>query len=96
MLNASHANVIRLIDVRASTPGGECDPNDLPTLVFPPADVDLHVASGPLVSASFHGFTPGGTSSMRWGREALARPQACAGAAIMLLTMARIRSVCSS
>ena len=34
MLNASHANVIRLIDVRASTPGAEYDQNDLPTLVF--------------------------------------------------------------
>ncbi len=37
----AHAHVIRLLDVRASTPGGEEDPSDLPTLVFPPADVDL-------------------------------------------------------
>ena len=37
----AHAHVIRLFDVRASTPGGEEDPCDLPTLVFPVADVDL-------------------------------------------------------
>ena len=37
----AHAHVIKLIDIRASTPGGEEDPDDLPTLVFPPADVDL-------------------------------------------------------
>ena len=37
----AHAHVIRLIDVRASTPGGEEDPSDLPTFVFPPADMDL-------------------------------------------------------
>ena len=37
----AHAHVIRLLDVCASTPGGEADPRDLPTLVFPPADVDL-------------------------------------------------------
>ena len=37
----AHAHVIRLFDVRASTPRGEEDPSDLPTLVFPPADVDL-------------------------------------------------------
>ena len=37
----AHAHVIRLLDVRASTPGGEEDPCDLPTLVFPVADVDL-------------------------------------------------------
>ena len=37
----AHAHVIKLFDVRASTPGGEEDPDDLPTLVFPPADVDL-------------------------------------------------------
>jgi len=37
----AHAHVIKLFDVRASTPGGEEDPGDLPTLVFPPADVDL-------------------------------------------------------
>ena len=38
---AAHANVVRLIDVRASTPGGERDPDNLPILVFPPADIDL-------------------------------------------------------
>ena len=37
----AHAHVVRLLDVRASTLGGEEDPSDLPTLVFPPADVDL-------------------------------------------------------
>ena len=37
----AHANVIRLLDVRASTPGGEEDPCDLPILVFPPADMNL-------------------------------------------------------
>ena len=37
----AHAHVIKLLDVCASTPGGEEDPRDLPTLVFPPADVDL-------------------------------------------------------
>ena len=37
----AHAHAIRLFDVRASTPGGEEDPCDLPTLVFPAADVDL-------------------------------------------------------
>ena len=37
----AHAHVIRLIDVRASTPGGEDDPSNLPTFVFPPADIDL-------------------------------------------------------
>ena len=30
----AHAHAIRLFDVRASTPGGEEDPCDLPTLVF--------------------------------------------------------------
>ena len=30
----AHAHVIRLFDVRASTPGGEEHPSDLPTLVF--------------------------------------------------------------
>ena len=39
--DAAHAHVIRLLDVCASTPGGEQDPRDLPTLAFPPADVDL-------------------------------------------------------
>ena len=39
--DAAHAHVIRLLDVRASTPGGEQDPRDLPILAFPPADVDL-------------------------------------------------------
>ena len=37
----AHAHVIKLLDVRASTPGGEEDPRDLPVLVFSPADVDL-------------------------------------------------------
>ena len=37
----AHAHVIRLLDVCASKPGREEDPRDLPTLVFPPADVDL-------------------------------------------------------
>ena len=37
----AHANVIRLLDVRASTPGGEEDPCDLPILVFPPAEMNL-------------------------------------------------------
>ena len=37
----AHSHIIRLIDVRASTLGGEEDPSDLPTFVFPPADVDL-------------------------------------------------------
>ena len=37
----AHPHVIRLLDVRASALGGEEDPSDLPTLVFPPADVDL-------------------------------------------------------
>ena len=37
----AHAHVIRLFDVRASTPDGEEEPSDLPILVFPPADVDL-------------------------------------------------------
>ncbi|CAK0823373.1 unnamed protein product [Prorocentrum cordatum] len=47
----AHANVLRLIDVRASTPGGERDPDDLPILVFPPADLDLQ---------TFLGRRPGG------------------------------------
>ena len=38
---ATHAHIIKLLDVRASTPGGEDAPGDRPTLVFPPADVDL-------------------------------------------------------
>ena len=37
----AHAGVIRLIDVRASTLDGERDPRHLPTLAFPPADLDL-------------------------------------------------------
>ena len=37
----AHAHVVRLLDVCASTPGGEKDPRDLPTLALPPADVDL-------------------------------------------------------
>jgi len=37
----AHAHVIKLLDVCASTPGGEEDPKDLPTLMFPPADADL-------------------------------------------------------
>ena len=39
--DVAHAHVIRLLDVCASTPGGEKDPRDLPTLAFPPADMDL-------------------------------------------------------
>jgi serine/threonine protein kinase len=39
--DVAHANVIRLIDIRASTPGAQNDPTDTPTLVFPPADMDL-------------------------------------------------------
>ena len=37
----AHAHVVRLLVVCASTPGGEEDLRDLPTLVFPLADVDL-------------------------------------------------------
>ena len=37
----AHAHAIKLFDVRASTPGGEEGPADVPTLVFPPAGVDL-------------------------------------------------------
>jgi serine/threonine protein kinase len=47
----AHAHVIKLLDVCASTPGGEEDPRDLPTLVFPPADTDL---------ATFLDRSPGG------------------------------------
>ena len=37
----SHAHVIKLLAVRASTPPGVEDPSELPILVFPPADTDL-------------------------------------------------------
>ena len=37
----AHPDIVTLIDVRASTPGEEEDPSDLPTLVFPRADGDL-------------------------------------------------------
>lgn len=37
----AHAHVIKLLDVCASSLGGEKNPSDLPTLVFPPADTDL-------------------------------------------------------
>ena len=37
----AHPDIVTLIDVRASTPGKENDPPDVPTLVFPPADGDL-------------------------------------------------------
>ena len=37
----AHAHIIKLLEARASTPGGEECHSDLPTLVFPPADVDL-------------------------------------------------------
>ncbi len=37
----AHQSIIKLIDIRASTPGKENDQCDLPTLVFPPAELDL-------------------------------------------------------
>ena len=37
----AHERVLKLLDVCASTPGGEENCKDLPALVFPPADLDL-------------------------------------------------------
>ena len=42
----ARAKVVRLIDVRASTPAGERDPDDLPILASPQADVDLQTFLG--------------------------------------------------